>query len=58
MSEENIHILNNKLYDMKIVQNKIETCVIVKTHHIISDAWTLGQVAEQIKKYYLKISNN
>lgn len=58
MSEENIHVLENKLYDMKIIQNKIETCVIVKTHHIISDAWTLGQIAEQIKEYYLKISNN
>ena len=55
---QRFEILNNKLYDIQILQNKIETCVCVKTHHIISDAWTLGQVAEQIKSYYLKILNN
>ena len=58
IKEKRIEILNNKLYDIQIIQNIVCTCVCVKTHHIISDAWTLGQVAEQIKEYYLKISNN
>lgn len=58
ISEEKMPILNNKLYDIRIIQNKVETCVSVKTNHIISDAWTLGQIAEQIKEYYLKISNS
>ena len=58
ISEEKMQIMNSKLYDIRIIQNKVETCVSVKTHHIISDAWTLGQIAEQIKEYYLKISND
>ena len=58
ISEEKMQIMNSKLYDIRIIQNKIETCVSVKTHHIISDAWTLGQIAEQIKEYYLKILND
>lgn len=58
ISEEKMKIIDTKLYDIRIIQNNVETCVSVKTHHIISDAWTLGQIAEQIKEYYLKISNN
>lgn len=61
ISEEKMQIMqimNRKLYAIRIIQNKVETCVSVKTHHIISDAWTLGQIAEQIKEYYLKISND
>lgn len=58
ISTQNFHIMNDKLYDIKILQNNVKTCVCVKTHHIISDAWTLGQVAEQIKENYIKLSNN
>ena len=57
LSKEKLQILDHKLYDIRIIQNADETCVCVKTHHIISDAWTLGQIAEQIKENYLKILN-
>lgn len=57
IAKERLQILNSKLYDIRIIQNTKETCVCVKTHHIISDAWTLGQIAEQIKENYLKICN-
>lgn len=57
-SSQKLQIIDSKLYDIKILQNNIETCVCVKTHHIVSDAWTLGQVAEQIKEYYLKLSKD
>lgn len=57
IAEKRLEILDSKLYDIAIIQNRVETCVCVKTHHIISDAWTLGQVAEQIKENYLKIFN-
>lgn len=58
IADKRLEMINSKLYDIRIIQNKIATYVCVKTHHINSDAWTLGQVAEQIKSYYLKISNN
>ena len=57
-AEKRIDIDGDKLYEIILIQNKKTTYVCVKTHHIISDAWTLGQVAEEIKKYYLKISSN
>lgn len=57
-ADKKIDITGDKLYEIVIIQNEKTTSVCVKMHHIISDAWTLGQVAEQIKSYYLKISNN
>ena len=33
------------------------TYVLYKSHHIISDAWSATQVAEQIKEFYEKIKN-
>ncbi|MDF2865617.1 MAG: non-ribosomal peptide synthetase [Clostridia bacterium] len=51
--------LNNKLYDIKIVRyNNNDGCVFVKLHHIISDAWTFGQVANQLLKMYDNAINN
>lgn len=41
--------------DKYIEENNVKCPVCVKTHHIISDAWTLGQVAEQIKEELYKI---
>ena len=41
ISEEKMQIMNSKLYDIRIIQNKIETCVSVKTHHIILRALEL-----------------
>lgn len=58
IADKRLEMINSKLYDIRIIQNKLATYVCVKIHHINSDAWTLGQVAEQIKEYYLKIINN
>lgn len=55
---EKFDILDTKLYYIALIQDITTTYVCVKTHHIISDAWSLGQVAEQIKTNYLLISNN
>lgn len=52
---EKFNTLENKLYYIAVIQDLEYTYVCVKTHHIISDAWTLGQVAEQIKENYLAI---
>ena len=56
-ADKGIEIEENKLYEIILIQNKKTTYVCVKTHHIISDAWTLGQVAEEIKYYYLKFAS-
>jgi len=58
ITNEKFEIIDSKLYDIRIIQNNISTLVCVKTHHIISDAWTLGQIAEEIKDFYKKIKNN
>lgn len=51
--------LNNKLYEFKIIRyNEDSGCILVKLHHIISDAWTLGQVANQLVKMYNNALNN
>lgn len=50
-------VTNDSLHYIAVIQDSDTTYVCVKTHHIISDAWTLGQVAEQIKENYIAISN-
>ena len=51
-------IIDGKLYDINIVQYKDTTNVCVHFHHIISDAWSMGQISEQIKEIYDKLINN
>ncbi len=58
IKSERFNILNSKLYYIALIQDNTTTYVCVKTHHIISDAWTLGQVAEQIKINYNSIKND
>ena len=47
-----------KTFAMFIVTTPSCSYVFVKVHHIISDAWGMTQVAEQIKDIYNRMSNN
>lgn len=47
-----ISLYENKLYDFKIIKHNHGGCIFMKLHHIISDAWTLGQVINQLVEYY------
>ena len=49
------HISLNKLYIFSILYTPNYTYIFYKSHHIISDAWSATQVAEQIKEFYKKI---
>lgn len=45
--------IGNKLYNAKIVRyNENSGCIFIKLHHIVSDAWTFGQIANQLLKMY------
>lgn len=44
-----------KPYRFKVVFTPNYTYILYKTHHIIADAWSISQVAEQIKEFYEKL---
>ena len=48
----------NKLFAICLVFTPSYTYVLYKTHHIISDAWSCTQFADQIKDFYEKLSKN
>lgn len=48
----------NKTFSFCLVFTPDNTYVLYKTHHIIADAWSMSQVAEQIKDFYEKLLNN
>ncbi|GKX29571.1 hypothetical protein SH1V18_20510 [Vallitalea longa] len=46
-------LINNKLYSFRIVKyNYNRISVIIKLHHIISDAWTMVLIGRRINFYY------
>lgn len=47
----------DKLYSFCLVFTPDYTYILYKSHHIISDAWGMTQVAEQIKEIYKKLLN-
>ena len=50
---EHINIINNKLYDLRLISTPSSVYVCIKMHHIIADAWSMGQIfIKNIKKYY------
>lgn len=51
-------MFTDTLCEFPIIQTPERTIVCVKMHHLISDAWTMVQVAEQVKDFYVKIKNN
>ena len=55
VNNEVINLFDNKLYYFKIVQTSKEIIVLVKTHHLIVDAWSMNEMMEQIKELYVKI---
>ena len=56
---EHINPIDNKLYDFRIIYNTNFTYVCVKMHHIIADAWSMGQLfVENLKFYYSEIKEN
>ena len=40
----------------KIVYTPKHTCIVLAAHHLITDAWGLTQIGEQIKDIYYKLS--
>lgn len=54
---KSIKIDLNTLFCFALVSTPNFTFVVYKTHHIISDAWGMTQVAEQIKDIYNKLSS-
>lgn len=53
------NFLGNKLNEFKIIRYNNNTgCIFMKLHHIISDAWTLGQMINQVVKMYNDVLSN
>lgn len=56
---KNIEVLNNKLYDFKIFKySEKKVGILCRFHHIIGDAWSLGQYISQYSKVYEQMLNN
>lgn len=48
----------NNLFSFAILLTPNHTYMFYKTHHIVSDGWSMNQVTEQIKEVYGKLVNN
>lgn len=46
--------ISKKLYDFKIVIIEDKTCVFIKLHHIVCDAWGVTLIVSKIIEYYDK----
>lgn len=56
---EHINIIGHKLYDLRLISTPTSVYVCIKMHHIIADAWSMGQIfIENIQKYYTEIEEN
>lgn len=59
ISLEHINILNNKLYDFRIIYSPTEVTLCVKMHHLIADAWSMAQLfVEHLNYFYEKLENH
>lgn len=58
VAKKRLDVKKGRLYYFAILQDKEKTVVILKLHHLISDAWSSGQIVEQIKEYYAACLNN
>lgn len=58
LKDKKIHSNSNNLYDFNIIFCGSATYICIHMHHIISDAWSMGQIAEQIKEIYSNIELN
>ena len=48
----------NKLFSICLVFTPNYSYVLYKSHHIIADAWSFSQIADQIKDFYEKLLRN
>lgn len=48
----------DKPFSFCLVFTPCSSYVLYKSHHIIADAWSMSQVAEQIKDFYEKLQRN
>lgn len=55
---QNLELSLNKLFSICLVFTPCSSYVLYKSHHIIADAWSMSQVAEQIKDFYEKLQRN
>lgn len=52
-------VINNNLYYFAIVKvTKTSGYIFVKLHHLVSDAWTFGNVATELSEYIDAFTNN
>lgn len=59
ISLEHTNIMNHKLYDLRLVSCPAGTYICMKMHHVIADAWSMGQIfIENLPKYYTQIEEN
>ncbi len=56
---EHMNINEHKLYDLRLISTPNSVCVCIKMHHIIADAWSMGQIfIKNIEKYYWAMAEN
>ena len=55
---QKIKLSINNLFSIYLVFTPNYSYVLYKSHHIIADAWSCSQVAEQIKNFYEMLSKN
>jgi amino acid adenylation domain-containing protein len=53
-----VPVINNKLYYFAFLKIDEENCAIfTRMHHLISDAWSVVQIGNEILEYYVAIEN-
>ncbi|MDO4283630.1 MAG: amino acid adenylation domain-containing protein [Clostridia bacterium] len=59
IAETKIDIFNEKLYEFQILKySENRGGVLLRIHHIISDAWSFSKIIEQFTKHYSNIKEN
>ena len=57
--KRDIDILNDKLFEFSVLKYSNDSgAVLLKMHHIVSDAWSYSKIVEQFIKYYNNIENS
>ncbi|MEG1989715.1 MAG: amino acid adenylation domain-containing protein [Clostridia bacterium] len=57
--DTSFNLFCDKLYDFTVIRSSEDSgYIFMKLHHIISDAWTFGQVINQLVKMYDNCVNN
>lgn len=55
---QNLELSLEKTFSFCLIFTPNYTYVLYKSHHIIADAWSITQVAEQVKDFYEKLLKN